>query len=237
MRTHTTVRLTFLVAVGVGVAAGIVSGLLLVTRGTTTTESAATILQKSSVSQMQALASLGPNTTLHSINTRYREGASTDGATVFVVPNDTIDEVFISFDATGKISAYSGAKRGTDGHVYQRTELVGDNLVTTDVASGSTLPTLQRVTTITADAWRADREKNLQRIALLLTPADLARDGGVVNSVPAYVIAMPANRFYIGKSDYRLLRSEQLAPDGHVTEYTVQTVQEVLPGIVTAPTP
>jgi hypothetical protein len=49
-----------------------------------------------------------------------------------------------------------------------------------------------------------------------------------VGVVAAYVIQTPTYRTYVDQRDYHVLRSEELAPDGHVRGYTVTTTQEVL---------
>lgn len=265
MKSPTLVRLAVLGAVVTGIAAGAVTGLLLITRSTPA-QSAVNILQKSEAAQTQVLAALGPNTTLHSVSINHREQtAALRDAPSWGHPDDTISEVFATFDANGKVSNFSSVVKGTDGHVYQHMDLVEGEWVTTDVASGQTIsrcmqqvpcpplpnypPGLGPVRSV--DDMRAFVSRGTQQIAESLGPSARATtaslDGVAVFVVESYSTITPGDtatyasgRTYIRQSDYWPLRSEQLAPDGHVTSYSMQTVLEVLPGIATdtsAPTP
>ncbi len=215
---------------------GIVVGIAWSRRGAATTESATGIVQKAKIEQAKVLAALGPNTTLHSVSTSFQEGAS-KSTTAFAVPDITISEGSITFDSSGHISAYSGVKRGEDGHVYQRTELVGGNLVTTDLASGETVTSLNNVSAMTADTWRTKIEMGLQRVASLLTPSDKVQVGQMLDGNPVFLIQTTTSRSYIDKMSFLPLREEQLAPDGHVVSYSMPTVFEVLPASASTATP
>jgi len=206
----------------------VVAGLLLVTRGTTTTESAATILQKSSAAQMQALAALGPDTTVHGVGFQHTEQTdAVRNGSQWALPDDTIQEGFTSFDATGKLVVFSSVTRGTDGHVYQHSELVGHDLVLTDVASGKT-SRVPNWDSITIDQVRTRENQTLAALLAAVGPSTTAKVA-VVDSTAAYVVQTATSRTYIDQNDYHVLRSEELAPDGHVRQYTVTTTFEVLP--------
>lgn len=156
----------------------------------------------------------------------------------YTAPNDTTTDLFMTFDDTGMLNTYWQVSRGPDGQIIERGDWGADGkLVFTN--------TVTREVVLTTGFSRFPATAITERLNQTMTKAieasasASARTVGVAG-IPAYVIETPANRTYIGKSDYRVLKSEQLAPDGHVTEYTMQTVQEVLPGIATdtsAPTP
>ena len=235
MKSSTLIRLAVLVAIIVGLATGAVTGLLFVTR-TATTESAATVLQKSGLAQTQALAALGPNMTLHATGIAHREQRPDQRNTsAFALPDDTTMEAFTSFGATGKVSAYSSTIKGTDGHVYQHSDLVGNDLIITDVASGQS-HAAYNWGDLTADDMRTRISQATTAAVAAIGPSATAKTA-TVDGIAAFVIETPTNRTYIDRNDYNLVRSEQLAPDGHVTEYTMPLTVEVLPGTVTAPTP
>jgi hypothetical protein len=203
--------------------------------GGTSSQSAVSVLQKTQAAQSTALAALGPNTTLHGTDVEYREQNDPVGG----LPDTTIGESFWTFDAKGKLSAYSSTIKGTDGTLHQHSELVGGAMAHTDVKSGQThtYPGY----TATADSLRAVQSRVITAMLDRVTPSVMTKTA-TVNGVAVLVIDTPdgnggTNRDYIGQSDYWPVRSEELAPDGHVTAYTLQTVLEVLPGIVTAPTP
>ncbi len=115
-------------------------------------------------------------------------------------------------------------------------------MVTTDVASGQTHTYPDYAAT--ADSLRAIQSRVITTLLARVTPSIMTKTA-TLNGVAVFIIETPdghsgTNRNYIGQSDYWPLRSEQLAPDGHVTSYSMQTVLEVLPGIVTdtsSPTP
>jgi hypothetical protein len=201
--------------------------------GGTSSQPAVSVLQKSQAAQSAALAALGPNTTLHATGVEYREQIDAGG-----LPFTTIGESFWTFDATGMLSAYSSTTKGTDGTLYQHSELVDGAMVHTDVKSGQTYTVPGY--TATADSLRAVQIRVITAMLDRVTPSVMTKTA-TVNGVAVFVIDTAdghggTNRDYIGQSDYWPVRSEELAPDGHVTAYTLQTVLEVLPGAVTAAT-
>jgi hypothetical protein len=225
MKSPILVRLAVLVVVMVGVAAGAVTGLLFVTRSKTA-QSAVIVLQKAQAVQSETLAVLGPNTTLHGIGTDYREQPDAGG-----LPNTTVSESFWTFDAAGKLSAYSNAVRGTDGHVYHHIDMVGGVNVYTDVKSGRTTAE-PGFDAATADSLRAVQSRVITALLARVTPSVMTK-AATVNGAAVFIIDTPdghggTNRDYIRQSDYWPVRSEELAPDGHITSYTTQTVLEVL---------
>ena len=231
MKSHT--RLAVLAVFIVAIGAGGILGLLLVTRGTTTTESATTILRKSEAAQAQLLAPLGPNTTYHVVTVKHQEHTITD-TSGFTAPNDSTTDAFMTFDSAGMLNTFWQVSRGPDGQVFNRGDWSDGILVFTNTKTGKIGPRISYgrfpATAIT---------ERLSQVTTKVIQASSAASAakGMVAGIPAYIIETPGNRTYIGRSDYRVLKSEQLAPDGHVTEYTMQTVQEVSPGIATgAPT-
>ncbi|MDE3096030.1 MAG: hypothetical protein KGK07_08515 [Chloroflexota bacterium] len=224
MKSPTFVRLAVLAAVLLGVAAGAVTGLLFITRSTTA-QSAVSVLQEARAAQTAALAALGSNTTLHVMGVEYRSPAPLN------LPGTTISESFWTFDAAGKLSAYSSVTKGTDGHVYQHAELVGGAMVHTDVASGQT-STTPGWGAYTFDGLRA-RYNQVVTDLLARVGSSATAQTTTFNGVAAYAIEMPGgggrtNRSYISQNDHSILGSETLAPDGHVTAYTRTAVMEVL---------
>jgi hypothetical protein len=198
----------------------------------TSSQSAVSVLQKTQAAQSTALAALGPNTTLHATGVEYREQIDAGG-----LPYTTIGESFWTFDGTGTLSAYSSTTKGTDGTLYQHSELVDGAMVHTDVKSGQTYTVPDKTT---ADSLRAVQSRVIKAMLDRVTPSDMTKTA-TINGVAVFVIDTPdghggTNRDYIGQSDYWPVRSEELAPDGHVTAYTLQTVLEVMPGAVTAAT-
>lgn len=225
----TLVRPLLLVAIIVGIAVGAVEGLLLVTRGTSTTESATAILRKSEAAQAQLLAPLGPNTTFHVVTVKHQERTIAD-ASGFAAPNDDTTDAFMTFDSSGMLNTLWQVSRGPDGEVFSRGDWADGMLVFTNTKTGKV--------TARVSYGRFPATALSERLSQTMTKAIEASAStnartAAVGGIPAYVIETPTNRTYINKSDYRVLKSEQLAPDGHVTEYTMQTVQEVLPGIAT----
>jgi hypothetical protein len=229
MRSHTFVRPVILVSIIVGVAIGAVAGLLLVTRGTSSSASAAAILQKSGVAQTQALAALGPNTTYHTVTMQHLEHTVADPSG-FAAPNDTTTDLVMTFDSAGLLDTFTQVSRGTDGQVVSRGEWANGVLVFTNAKTGEKerFPYGRFPATAIRDRLSEATTAAVEALGPSATAKTAAIDG-----VGAFVIETNGNRTYIDRNDYNLLRSEQLAPDGHVTEYTVPVTVEVLPGAVT----
>lgn len=211
----------------VGLAIGIVGGLLVVTRGTSSTESATDVLRKSEARQARLLDTLGPNMTYHTITSQHRDQrpdqANTDE---FATPDDTVTELFMTFGKDGMLETFTQVSRGPDGVVFQRGELGADNVFSfTDEKTGATFPAFT-YPRFPASAL-AERLAEATTKAIEATAPSAQAESATVDGVAAFVIETASNRTYVSKDDYRALRSEQLT-NGVVTEYTVYEVQEVL---------
>jgi hypothetical protein len=213
-------------ALSAGVIIGIVSGLLLVMRGTTTTESATEILQKAGVTQLQAVAALGPNMTYHVVTVQHRDQPVTE-MSGFTAPKDSTTDLFMTFDSTGMLSTFWQVSRGADGQIFERGDWIAGTFVFTNTRTGEIG---QRVPygrfPATAIGQRLS-QATLNAVAALGAAATVKT--ATVGTAAAFVIETADNRTYIDKGDYRALKSEQLAPDGHVTEYIMPITVEVLP--------
>jgi hypothetical protein len=177
------------------------------------------------------LAGLGPNTTYHTTSLSHVDQTdavrNTDS---FALPDDTKGESWMTFGADAKVSAFSSVVEGLDGHVYQRSDLVKGHLIITDVATGQTQPAGD-YDGVTVDDIRRRVSEATEKVIATIGPLAAAKKT-TINGTPAYVIETASNRTYVDQTHYQLLRSEQLASDGHVTGYSMPTVEEVLNYVV-----
>jgi hypothetical protein len=209
-------------------AALIALGVFVFLGHTARTESAIAVLQKSGAARSQVLAALGPNTDYHTTATRHKEQPVLGADVPFALPEDTVAETHITFDDMGRVNTYSVVIRGTDGRVYQHTDMVGGRLVVTDIATGQT-DVLADWGNVNANGVRASLSQATTD-AIAATGPSAKAGSATVNGRDAFVVETTnrTNRTYYDKIDYHLLKSEQIAPDGRVTEYLLPTLEEIL---------
>jgi hypothetical protein len=152
----------------------------------------------------------------------------------FALPDDTKGDTWMTFGADAKVSAFSSVVEGLDGHVYQHSDLVNGHLIITDVASGQTRPAGD-YGGVTADDIRRRLSEATAKVIAAIGPLAAAKTA-MINGTPAFVVEKASNRTYVDETHYQLLRSEQLASDGHVTGYSMPTIEEVLNYVVAVAT-
>ena len=192
--------------------------------------SAKTVAERAEAAQQSLVSGLGPDTTLHAEQTRYKASNVPPGP--FVLPERTHGQFWVYLGADGKMADYrSESYDSATGTLVQTGALVDGQIVITDVASGET-QTLPFA--ISADSLIEQFAAAQIETALLVEP-DAAVQSEAVAGVDTYVVDMAAGgqsairRTYIDKATYRTVKWE-LLNGGVVVESRETPVFEVLPG-------
>lgn len=103
------------------------------------------------------LRELAPGTTYHALEQRFRRhgpAAAEIQLSEHYLPETSLMEVWITFDAEGNLDSYIGETRGLDGTVYARTRLDGSDLVHEDAAGNETMRIPDLRSLFTVDTFR-----------------------------------------------------------------------------------